>query len=75
METRELEVEVPPRPEREQFGHGTHSQQTFELHSRRWRAEVNQQIAAALPEGFGLYKWHVEERQGRWIAVAQIVGG
>jgi hypothetical protein len=75
METRELEVEVPPRPRREEFGQGDYAQQKFELQSRRWRGEVNQRISAQMPEGFGLFKWRVEERpDGRWAAVAEIVG-
>ena len=75
METRELEIEVPPRPQREEFGQGAHAQQSFELRCRRWRAEVNQRLSAQMPDGFGLFKWRVEERpDGRWVALAEIVG-
>jgi hypothetical protein len=75
MDTRRLEVEVPPRPQREEFGQGAYAQQTFELHCRRWRADVNQRLASAMPAGFGLFKWRVELRPGdHWFAVAEIVG-
>jgi hypothetical protein len=75
METRELEVEVPPRPRREEFGQGAYAQERYDLHCRRWRAEVNQLLAVQMPVGFGLFKWRVEERPGgRWVAVAEIVG-
>ena len=75
METRMLEVEVPPRPRREEFGAGAYAQQKYELHTRRWRAEVNQRLSAEMPDGFGLYRWHIDEREGRFVAVAEIVGG